>query len=189
MRSTMPVRLGPAEDVLIAQLKSVGADAVAERITVAGLPTRRVEAYHYTDLKTLLRAIPPLAQAANSDGKSVFDVAGAYRLQIANGIVQDAAAAPAGIIVSKTDGGVLSKRDDVIVSVSNALTKTALSLTLEGKIEPVIQIDRRIEGEAAHVADALKIFVADDASVTILETFSGSDEAHVRNHATYMALG
>lgn len=189
MRSTMPVRLGPAEDVLIAQLKSVGADAVAERITVAGLPTRRVEAYHYTDLKTLLRTIPPLAQAANSDGKSVFDVAGAYRLLIANGIVQDAAAAPAGIIVSKAEGGVLSKRDDVIVSVSNALTKTALSLTLEGKIEPVIQIDRRIEGEAAHVADALKIFVADDASVTILETFSGSDEAHVRNHATYMALG
>ena len=68
MRPNFPVRLGPAEETLIAQLKSVGADQVAERITVAGLPTRRVESYHYTDLKTLLRAVrrlvsPPMKPA------------------------------------------------------------------------------------------------------------------------------
>ena len=50
MALPVPVRLGAAENTLIDQLKSVGADATAERITVAGLPTRRVEAYHYTDL-------------------------------------------------------------------------------------------------------------------------------------------
>ena len=32
-------------------------------MTVAGLPTRRVESYHYTDLKMLLKAVPPLADA------------------------------------------------------------------------------------------------------------------------------
>lgn len=63
MRQTFPVRLGAAEESLIAQLKAAGADQAAERVTVAGLPTRRVESYHYTDLKTLLRAFPPLAQA------------------------------------------------------------------------------------------------------------------------------
>lgn len=189
MRPAFPVRLGAAEDALIAQLKSVGAEQAAERITVAGLPTRRVEAYHYTDLKTLLRAIPPLAQAANQASAPALRLAGAYQLMIANGIVQNAATAPAGVIVGKTQGGVLTNRDDVIVGVSNALTKDTLSLTLENTVDPVIQIDRRIEGEAAHVADALKVFVADGASATILETFSGSDAAHVGNHATYMALG
>lgn len=189
MRPAFPVRLGPAEDALIAQLKSVGADQIAERVTVAGLPTRRVESYHYTDLKTLLRAIPPLAQAANEASAPALRVAGAYQLMIANGIVQNAATAPAGVIVGKTEGGVLTNRDDVIVGVSNALSKDTLTVTLEGSVDPVIQIDRRTEGEASHVADAVKIFVADEASVVILETFSGSDAAHVGNHASYLSLG
>ncbi|WP_332693488.1 Fe-S cluster assembly protein SufD [Devosia sp.] len=189
MRQTMPVRLGAAEDTLIAQLKSVGADATAERITVAGLPTRRVESYHYTDLKTLLRAVPPLARAANEASAPALRVPGAYQLMIANGVIQSASTAPAGIIVGKAEGGVLSTRDDILVHLNGALAHESLTLTLESSVDPVIQIDRRIEGEAAHAADSLKIFVADGASATILETFSGSDAAHVGNHATYIALG
>jgi Fe-S cluster assembly protein SufD len=189
MSIAFPVRLGPAEETLIAQLKAAGADQAAERVTVAGLPTRRVESYHYTDLKTLLRTIPPLAEAANEATATALRVPGAFALSIINGVVQNAATSPEGVIVGKVQGGVLTNRDDVIVSVSNALAKEALSLTIEGAVSQVIQIDHRSEGAAAHVADALKIFVADGASVVILETFSGSDAAHVANHATYLALG
>ncbi|GAB5427049.1 MAG: Fe-S cluster assembly protein SufD [Devosia indica] len=189
MRANFPVRLGPAEDALIAQLKAAGADAAAERITVAGLPTRRVESYHYTDLKTLLRAIPPLATAANEASAPALRIPGAFNLMIANGAIQNAATAPAGVIVGKAEGGVLTTRDDVLVHINGALAREALTLTLENSVDPVIQVERRIEGEAAHVADALKIFVADDASATIVETFSGSDAAHVGNHATYLSAG
>lgn len=184
-----PVRLGAAEETLIAQLKAVGADQVAERISVAGLPTRRVEAYHYTDLKSLLEAVPPLAQPANEASAPALRVPGAYNLMIANGVVQNAATAPAGVIVGKTEGGVLTTRDDVLVNLSNAFSKDVLTLTLESSVDPVIQIERRTEGEAAHVSDAVKIFVADGASAVILETFSGSDAAHVGNHASYISLG
>lgn len=189
MALPVPVRLGAAENTLIDQLKSVGADATAERITVAGLPTRRVESYHYTDLKTLLRTIPPLAQAANEASAPALRVAGAYQLMIANGVIQAASTAPAGVIVGKAAGGVLTTRDDVLVHLNGAFAKESLTLTLENSVDPVIQIDRRSEGEAAHVADSLKVFVADGASAVILETFSGSDAAHVGNHATYIALG
>lgn len=189
MRQTMPVRLGPAEDTLIAQLKSVGADATAERISVAGLPTRRVESYHYTDLKTLLRTVPPLAAAANEASAPALRVPGAYQLMIANGVVQAAATAPAGVIVGKTEGGALSTRDDILVHLNGALAKESLTLTLENSVDPVIQIDRRIEGAASHAADSVKVFVADGSSAVILETFSGSEAAHVGNHATYIALG
>ncbi|KQN74077.1 Fe-S cluster assembly protein SufD [Devosia sp. Leaf64] len=189
MRPAFPVRLGAAEETLIAQLKAVGADQVAERVTVAGLPTRRVEAYHYTDLKTLLRTIPPLAQPANEATGTGLRIPGAFALSIVNGVVQNAATAPEGVIVGKTHGGVLTNRDDLLVNVNGVLTKDALSVTLEGQVQQVIQIDHRIEGEAAHVVDATKIFVADGASVVILETFSGSEAAHVGNHATYIALG
>ena len=108
MRQTMPVRLGAAEDTLIAQLKSVGADATAERITVAGLPTRRVESYHYTDLKTLLKAIPPLAAPANQVDVPVLDIPGAYNLFIVNGVAQQQANPPAGVVLSTVEGSTLS---------------------------------------------------------------------------------
>lgn len=189
MSFPVPVRLGPAENTLIDQLKSVGADAAAERITVAGLPTRRVEAYHYTDLKMLLKAIPPLAQAANAASAPALRVAGAYQLMIANGVIQASSTAPAGVIVGRAGGGALSTRDDVLVHLNGALVKESLTLTLESTVDPVIQIDRRIEGGAAHAADSVKIFVADGASATIIETFAGSDAAHVGNHATAITLG
>jgi Fe-S cluster assembly protein SufD len=189
MSVKFPVRLGPAEQTLIDQLNSIGATQVAERISTVGLPTRRVEAYHYTDLKSLLKAVPALGQPANEASAPALRVPGAHTLMIANGVIQNSATAPAGVIVGTTEGGVLSQRDDTIVAMANALAKNTLTLTLEGSVDPVIQIERRIEGEAAHVADAVKVFVADGASAVILETFSGSDAAHVGNHASYIALG
>ena len=54
---------------------------------------------------------------------------------------------------------------------------------------PIIHIDRRIEGEAAHVADGAKIYVGDGGKAVIVESFSGSDAAHLGNHASYVALG
>ena len=185
----VPVRLGPAELKLIEQLNAVGATAEAERLGGAGLPTRRVESYHYTDLKMLLRSLPDLAGAAHEASPPALRVAGAYQLMIVNGAVQDAGTAPAGVIVGRSEGGALSQRDDILVRLNSALCKESLNLTLESSVDPVIQIDRRTEGGAAHAAGSARIFVADGASATILETYSGSEEAHVSNHATYLALG
>lgn len=185
----IPVRLGPAELKLVEQLNGVGATAEAERLAGAGLPTRRVESYHYTDLKLLLRSVPELAALATEASAPALRVAGAYQLMIANGAVQEAGTAPAGVIVGTVAGGVLTTRDDVIVRLNAALTTECLRLDLEGSVDPVIQIDRRTEGVAGHSASGAKIFVADGASAVILETYSGSDEAHLGNHATYLALG
>lgn len=185
----VPLRLGPAEQKLIDQLTAAGAVAEAERLTGAGLPTRRVEAYHYTDLKQLLRAVPELAGAATEASAPALRVAGAYQLMIANGVVQETGTAPAGVIVGKAAGSVLTTRDDVVTRLNLALTRECLTLDLDGSVDPVIQIDRRTEGAAGHSTSAAKIFVADDSSAVILETYSGSEEAHLGNHATYLALG
>lgn len=185
----IPVRLGPAELALVEQLRSVGANDEAERLSMAGLPTRRVEAYHYTDLKQLMRSVPALAGAAEEASPPALRVAGAYQLMIANGVVQDTGTAPAGVIVGKTKGGVLSQRDDVLTRLNTALVGEALTLDLDGSVDPVIQIDRRTEGGAGHIASAAKIFVGDGASATILETYAGSEAAHLGNHATYLAVG
>ena len=83
----VPVRLGPAELSLIGQLTAAGASAEAERLTAAGLPTRKVESYHYTDLKTLWRNVPPPALQADGGGQPPVTIAGAFPLAIVNGRV------------------------------------------------------------------------------------------------------
>lgn len=192
--SAIPVRLGPAETKLIEQLTAVGAAAEAERLGAIGLPTRRVESYHYTDLKQLLRAVPelagdPLAAAEVTVTPPALTVAGAYQLVIANGRVQTHGTAPAGVIVGQTKGSVLTTRDDIVTRLNGAFATDALTLELEGSVEPVIQIDRRIEGQAGHSASAARIFVADGGSAVILEVYSGSDEAHLANHSTFLQVG
>ncbi len=44
-------------------------DRLLDDLKTTGLPTRRVEAWHYTDLKTLLRAVPAQAGDAGSDAR------------------------------------------------------------------------------------------------------------------------
>ncbi|EJL57504.1 FeS assembly protein SufD [Rhizobium sp. CF122] len=44
-------------------------DRLLDDLKKAGLPTRRIEAWHYTDLKTLLRAIPEQAGDAGSEAR------------------------------------------------------------------------------------------------------------------------
>ncbi|MDR3472056.1 MAG: Fe-S cluster assembly protein SufD [Devosia sp.] len=184
-----PVRLGAAENTLIAQLQGADAAAEAERLSVAGLPTRRVESYHYTDLKALLRAVPPLAVDAESAGAPALDIAGAFQLMLANGRAQAHGTAPAGVIVGKAAGAALTERDDILVRLNSALAAETLTLTLEGSVEPVVHIDRRTDGDAVHAPSSARIFLADGASATVFETYSGSDAAHVTNHASFVQLG
>jgi Fe-S cluster assembly protein SufD len=187
----VPLRLGAAELKLVEQLTAAGARSEAERLAASGLPTRKVESYHYTDLKMLLRNVPELAkgEGEGAAGPAPLLLEGAWRLPIVNGQPMAAAAPPAGVKPGQGDGPALSQRDDVLVRLNGALVKQSLTLAVEGDVAPVLHIDRQIAGPAAHSPSAARIFVADGASVTIVETYSGSDEAHVGNHATYLAVG
>ncbi len=184
-----PVRLSPAEESLVAQLESAGAKDAADRLRDAGLPTRRVESYHYTDLKMLLRDVPALSGDATDTSPPALHIPGAFRILMANGAVQETTTAPAGVIVGKVKGSVLSARDDAVVRLNTALAKESLSIDLDHSVDPIIHIDRRTEGPAGHVNGGAKFFVADGGSATIVETFSGSDAAHLGNHASYVSVG
>ncbi len=184
-----PVRLGAAENTLIAQLQQAGASGEAERLGVAGLPTRRVETYHYTDLKTLLRAVPPMAAADVTGPSPTLDLSGAFRIAMTNGRPQIAGEVPAGVIVGTAAGAALTERDDILVRLNSALAAETLTLTIEGDVGTAIYIDRRTEGPAAHAPSSVRIFVADGGRATIVESYAGSDAAHVANHSSFVQLG
>jgi Fe-S cluster assembly protein SufD len=152
MSIQIPIRLGPAELTLIEQLQAAGASAEAERLAVAGLPTRKVESYHYTDLKMLLRAVPAAAEPATDTSPPRLRIPGAFQIMIANGKVQGTGTAPAGVIVGTAAGSALTLQDDILVRLNIALAKESLTLNLDGSVDPVIHIDRRSEGPAGHSA-------------------------------------
>lgn len=187
--TSIPVRLSPAETSIVEQLERAGANDAAERFKMAGLPTRRLESYHYTDLKTLLREVPDLAGKAKDASAPEIRLPGSYRILMANGALQELTTAPAGVVVKTTDGSVLTTRDDALVRLNAALVEKSVAVELSGSVDPVIHVDRRIEGQAAHVNGGAKFYIADGGSATIVETFSGSDAAHLGNHASYVALG
>jgi len=182
------VHLSEAENTLISQLLGAGARQAADEMTSVGLPTRRVEAYHYTDLKALLRDVPAIAQESEQVGVPQFRVPGAYRILVANGRIQQSTTPPNGIVVSEVAGSPLNERDDVLVRLNQALTGSSLVIGLQSSVDPVVHIDHRITGPASHAVSSVKIEVAPGATATVLETFSGSDSAHMGTHGTRVEL-
>ncbi len=185
----VPVRIGPAEAKLIEQLSASGNDAAAERLSAIGLPTRKVESYHYTDLKMLLRAVPELAGAEKALSEPAFRLPSAHRVPMVNGVADIAGAMPPGMKATLAEGSALTERDDVLVRLNSALAKQTLKLEIHSRATQVVHIDRRTEGAAGHMNDSVHLFVADGSRATVIETFSGTEEAHLSNHATYVAVG
>ena len=185
----VPVRLGAAEQTLIDQLDTAGAKAAAERLAASGLPTRKVESYHYTDLKMLLRAVPALAGAERAVSEPGFRIPGAHRVPVTNGVADIAGEMPPGMRATIAQGSALTERDDVLVRLNSALARQTLKLEIQSRATQVVHIDRRTEGGPGHMNDSVHLFVADGSKATVIETFSGTDEAHVSNHASYVALG
>ena len=185
----VPVRLGAAEQTLIDQLDTAGAKAAAERLAASGLPTRKVESYHYTDLKMLLRAVPALAGVEKAVSEPGFRIPGAHRVPVTNGIADIAGEMPAGMRATIAQGSALTERDDVLVRLNSALATQTLKLEIQSRATQIVHIDRRTEGGPAHMNDSVHLFVADGSKATVIETFSGTDEAHVSNHASYVAVG
>jgi len=185
----MSIKLNKSEHILFEQLVAAGAKNAAEIFAKSGLPTRRIEQYHYSDLHALLADIPQVGEQTKQVSAPALRIAGAYRILMVNGEVQTTTVAPAGVDVGTIDGGVLSKRNDVIISLNNALSKDALMLKLTNDVDAIIHIDRRSEGDASHINGSVKISLADNSSATIIETFSGSDAAHLSNNATSVSIG
>jgi Fe-S cluster assembly protein SufD len=110
-------------------------------------------------------------------------------MAIVNGRAGVAETLPQGAIVSVAPGSALDAGEDVLGRLNRALAPETFVLHLTPELDRPVHLDRRIEGEAAHSASSARIAVADDANVTVVETYSGSAAPHVGNHATHVSVG
>lgn len=141
--SVAETALCEAYDHAIGELPGNG-DVLAARDTLisdfkaAGLPTRRVEAWHYTDLKALLRTVPAF-DAAASAAKVTPLVEGSAVLSVVNGTA-DVRARVAGVTVrtfadaladgTAADGLAARDSDDTIGRINGAFVRDGFVLDL-----------------------------------------------------------
>ncbi|MGJ8529278.1 Fe-S cluster assembly protein SufD [Maritalea sp.] len=179
--------LSGAEEALKAHLLARGQDEAASSFAALGLPTRRIEAYHYTDLKSLLRDVPE-ALAGDNDGedskRSAFeDIA---RIEIVNGRLAGDFDIE-GVEVATSANSVSGS--DAVVVLSEALVGDVVEIQISGEIDQVLHIDRIIDGDAAINADKVIVRLADGAKATLVESFNASSAAHMRLATTQVELG
>ncbi|MEL7028858.1 MAG: Fe-S cluster assembly protein SufD [Pseudomonadota bacterium] len=209
------VKRTPAEQSLLAGalkdgwLGEMQADARG-RLEAAGLPTRRNEAWKFTDLRAKLReALTPAAPSTGAiDVADIFEPIGGPALTVVNGFVRtdlsDLAALPSGVRVRslsdvlEQDPELVRTRlsassDRVVRDINAAFMTDGLVIEIEpgAKIETPLRIRYVATGAdagAAHHARTL-IIVGEGASASVLESSAGPEGvSYLANVVTDVSL-
>ncbi len=130
-------------------------DVLFDDLKTAGLPTRRIEAWHYTDLKTLLRGLPEDAPAPVIEKRAGL-VAGAPIVYVMHGKAIDAQIEGFEIesyAESLSDGTaaaslVAASRDDAIGRINGSFVRDGVSVVVPDEAD----IEQPLELQAIHGA-------------------------------------
>lgn len=179
-----------AETAIVDQLRDIAdlgtvASAAQARLVENGLPSRRVEEWHYTDLRMLLKNVPSLAGRAG-DALPLEDVGEAgQRLSLVNGFAPQGASM---IAASEVPQNLFTFAEgNALVDMNRALGRDALFLQLgDGDVSV---LDHSLVGEAGHSVSSSYVQVAAGAKATLIEVFTSSDAAHLSNVLTTVSIG
>ena len=161
-------------------------DDAVERLK-AGLPTRRVEAWHYTDLRRLLTNVPAWDPTLGAAAIAPL-VEGSALLPILNGVAGEGAkiegVTVAGVAGKLTDGtyaAALGAQDDadLVGAINTAFVADGYFLDIEAgaQLAAPIELQNMQAGGQTHVR--LPVRVGDGARATIVERQSGTGDALV----------
>lgn len=178
------------QDLLSLNGEGAGAAFLREK----GLPTRRVEAWHYTDLRTLLKAVP--AKADNLTDADVDAVLSSYRrltnsirFPFINGqfLAGQADATPNGLFVATHEGatGFNGDRDDAIGLIGNIAQSSGLNLTVKEGItlEQSIGLAQVLKDDVL-AGTAHCVTVGKNANVSFIERHLGDGHVAGQVNAT-----
>lgn len=146
-----------------------------------GLPTRRVESWHYTDLRRLLSTVPDFDASAKANAVAPL-IEGSTVLALANG-VSSAVSAIDGVSVQRlsdklTDGSyapalVTYGKDDAIGAINTAFVADGYFVDIEAgaQLDKPIELQNLQAGGQSHVR--LPVRVGAGAKATIVERQTG----------------
>jgi Fe-S cluster assembly protein SufD len=180
-------------------------EASFRAFTAKGLPTRRDEAWHYTDLRSLFAHAAPLAAAPDAgaiaaarEALAKRAPAGVFTLAIVDGrfVAELSDAPPAGVRVASLAQAERalsgSANVDPLVALNGALLQGGCVIAIDASVK----LTERFEivhfttaGAARSVYSRLFITLGAGAEAQIVETFVGAGSHDQRNVATLLELG
>lgn len=192
MHTAAETALLDAYDAQVSDLPGDGAVVVKRDDAIeqlkAGLPTKRIESWHYTDLRRLLTKVPD--RAAHDEAKAVAPLLeGSAVLPILNGAASDRTPKVDGVTVQRLteklqDGSIAPALeakgyDDAIGAINVAFVGDGYFVDIaEGaEIGQPIELQNVQAGGQAHVRSAVR--VGKGAKVTIVQRETGSADGLV----------
>jgi Fe-S cluster assembly protein SufD len=160
-------------------------DVLFDDLKTGGLPTRRIEAWHYTDLKTLLRGIPEDAPAPMIEKRAAL-VAGAPIAYVMHGKAVDSEIEGFKIesyAESLTDGTaaaalVAASKDDAIGRINGSFVRDGLSVVVPDDSVFVNPLELQAIHGAGQVHSRFPVIFGKGSKATIIERhLSVTDEA------------
>ena len=171
-------------------------DEAIEQIK-AGLPTRRIEAWHYTDLRRLLTVVPARDAAARATPLTAL-LAGSTVLPLLNGASSPELMVQPGMTVQRlsdklADGSFARAlkthgADDAVGALNAAFVADGYFVDIAGgaALDAPIELQNVQAGGQAHVRFPVR--VGDGAKATIVERQTGS-EAGLVSSVSHLTLG
>jgi len=186
-----------AEETLLARAAPESGAAI--RLSEYGLPTRRVEAWHYTDLRNLLKNVP--AKADKVDFEKAASLLSSYdrltnstRLPFVNGTYLSKASdeTPNGVLVTddQNQGSALLRNDDAIGLIDTLTGSHGLSIA----IKDGVTLDRpiglaQLVTSAVYCATSHNVSVGENAKASFIERhLSDRDVAGQTNAITNLSV-
>ena len=177
--------------------------AAMERFKAQGLPGRRVESYHYTDLRSAMRVLAPAAtSSATSVPAAMFEGLAGHRLVFVDGRFTQDAEAPAELTIQPlqdalkvglTPGRAMGQASDVVVDLNTALMREGAYIRVAGNTalaEPLVLDFIQTAHEANAVLARVIIEVGAGATLTLVETHRGrAGLAYQSNTVVELVLG
>ena len=176
MNASVKPPQSPADTSLIESFEVLRATGVAPvqeeafaRFLAKGLPGRRIEAWHYTDLRTLLKRAPlPARVAAAPDASDSADL-----------VFLDGAL----VVERATSGRRLAKpvidEDDASIALARAFSRETITIHVEANATCALRVAFQNTDTAATSAAHIIVRVEAGASLTLTESHdSAAGEAH-----------
>jgi Fe-S cluster assembly protein SufD len=200
MASVTPLKTS-AELALIARGAGLSADrqTAFDRFAASGLPHRRVEAYHYTDLRAMLKDAPPLAKAGGVAASGfAFDGLDALCISVIDGYPRVDGAILLGVTFGLSgdtpddglaENSVFPAAGDPVVALNAAFVQQTLHIdvTTSQAVEKPILL-RFVTTSAASAYSRVVVTVPDGAKLTLIETHEGVASA-LTNSVVQVAIG
>ncbi len=173
--------------------------AAFKRFAAVGLPTRRVEAWHYTDLRASMAEAAPLLPAPTRVGVEAARRQLAGRERFAPGVqlvllggrfvAELSDSLPANVFI--TEGVVAHSVDDPLAALNEALSPIGCTISiLRGAeiLEPITLLHLGDEASSYSVYSRTAIEFEAEARASFVEIFEGAHAGVQRHPATVMTL-